>query len=196
MKIIFGVIAVVLVVGVALTLYPMRGAFQKGAQFADESPQDGFWDLETQTLDGAPITFDNWRGQVALVVNVASQCGLTPQYEGLQSLYTEFKDEGFVILAFPSNNFGKQEPGAAAEIREFCDDNYKVTFPMFQKSVVVGEDKNNIYQYMTEGGLEEPTWNFTKYLVNKEGRVIARFAPRTTPDDPELKAAIVGALNP
>ncbi|MFT5233918.1 MAG: glutathione peroxidase, partial [Candidatus Krumholzibacteriia bacterium] len=107
-----------------------------------------------------------------------------------------FKDEGFVILAFPSNNFGKQEPGAAAEIREFCDDNYKVTFPMFQKSVVVGEDKNNIYQYMTEGGLEEPTWNFTKYLVNKEGRVIARFAPRTTPDDPELKAAIVGALNP
>jgi len=195
LKIIFIVAAIVLVVGVALAVYPIRGAFQKGAQYADESADGGFWDLESQTLAGEPVSLEQWQGQVALVVNVASECGLTPQYEGLEALYGELKDEGFVVLAFPSNNFKGQEPGSAAEIQEFCTAKYDITFPLFEKSVVIGEDQNNIYQFLTAGGLEEPTWNFTKYLVNQNGEVIARFAPRTGPDDPELKAAVVSALN-
>jgi len=196
LKIIFIVIAIILVVGVAFTLYPMRRALVKETQYTEPATEGSLWTLETETLAGEATTLLPWQNKVALVVNVASECGLTPQYEQLEALYGELKDQDFVVLAFPSNQFKGQEPGTAAEIREFCDTNYNITFPMFQKSVVAGDEKNNIYQFLTASGLEDPTWNFTKYLVNREGQVIARFAPRTAPDDPELKAAVVGALNP
>ena len=133
-------------------------------------------------------------GQVALVVNLASKCGLTPQYEGLEALYRERKADGLVILGFPSNDFMGQEPGTAEEIREFCSTNYGVTFPLMAKIQVKGDGRNEIYNWLIAGGLEEPTWNFTKYLVGRDGKVIARFAPRTKPDDPELLAAIDAAL--
>jgi len=153
-----------------------------------------FWDLKTHTLAGEPTDLADWKGKVALVVNVASNCGLTPQYKGLQALYEELSEDGFVILAFPSNDFLGQEPGTPAEIQEFCSTNYAITFPMFEKVKVKGEDKGEIYRWLTSTGLEEPTWNFTKYLVGRDGRIIARYAPRTEPDDMEMVAAIGAAL--
>ena len=156
-------------------------------------PAPSFYDLQTRTLEGDPVGFEEQRGQVALVVNVASRCGLTKQYAALQALHDEFSPRGFTVLGFPSNDFLNQEPGDAEEIREFCTLNFGVTFPLYEKRVVSGDDKDQVFQFLTRD-LEEPTWNFTKYLVDREGRVLARFAPKTTPTDPELRAAIEAAL--
>ena len=145
-------------------------------------------------LDGTPGTLrDLTGGRPALLVNVASKCGLTPQYEGLEKLHRELSGAGFAVLGFPSNDFMGQEPGTPEEIRAFCDAKYQVTFPLFEKVAVKGDGKCDLYRFLTAGGLEEPTWNFTKYLVGRDGRVIARFGPRTAPDDPELRAAIDAA---
>ena len=152
------------------------------------------WDLNTQTLEGKEAQLSDFEGKVALVVNVASKCGLTPQYNGLEALFREREEEGFVVLAFPSNDFMGQEPGSAEEIRFFCTENYDVTFPMFEKMKVKGEGKSEIYQFLTETGLEDPTWNFTKFLVGRDGKVLARFAPKTAPDAADLKKAIDEAL--
>jgi len=195
MKIIIIVIALAILIASAVSIFFLRGALSTGSQKPTGETKNVFWDLETRTLAGEPADLADWQGQVALVVNVASKCGLTPQYEGLQSLYGELKDDGFVILAFPSNDFMGQEPGTPAEIREFCDANYGVTFPMFEKVKVKGGDKGEIYAWLTSSGLEEPTWNFTKYLIGRDGKIIARFAPRTKPDDRELATAIRSALN-
>ena len=194
MKIVIIIIAVAIVAGAAGSLFFLRGAMATGSQTPTGETESVFWDLKTRTLAGEPADLADWKGQVALVVNVASKCGLTPQYEGLQALYEKRKDEGFVILAFPSNDFMGQEPGTPEEIREFCSTNYQVTFPMFEKVKVKGEDKGDIYRWLTSTGLEEPTWNFTKYLIGRDGRLIARFTPRTKPDDEELVAAIAEAL--
>jgi len=195
MKIIIIVIALAILIASAVSIFFLRGALSTGSQKPTGETKNVFWDLETRTLAGEPADLADWQGQVALVVNVASKCGLTPQYEGLQSLYGELKDDGFVILAFPSNDFMGQEPGTPAEIREFCDANYGVTFPMFEKVKVKGGDKGEIYAWLTSSGLEEPTWNFTKYLIGRDGKIIARFAPSTKPDDRELATAIRSALN-
>ncbi|MBE0567473.1 MAG: glutathione peroxidase [Krumholzibacteria bacterium] len=152
------------------------------------------WDLESRTLEDQAAPLDAWRGQVVLVVNVASKCGLTPQYEGLEKLHRARQDQGFAVLGFPSNDFMDQEPGTPAEIREFCTSKFDVTFPLFRKVVVKGEGKDGIYRWLTAGGLEEPTWNFTKYLVGRDGKVIARYGPKTAPDDPQLLQAIDAAL--
>jgi glutathione peroxidase len=194
MKTIIIVIALAILIASAISIFFLRGALSTGSQKPTRESKNVFWDLETSTLAGEPAELADWRGQVALVVNVASKCGLTPQYEGLQNLYGELKDDGFVILAFPSNDFMGQEPGTPAEIQEFCSANYGVTFPMFEKVKVKGRNKGEIYTWLTSTGLEEPTWNFTKYLIGKDGRIIARFAPRTKPDDPEMMAAIGTAL--
>lgn len=154
---------------------------------------ESFYSLQTHSLEGDPVELEEFRGQVALVVNVASKCGLTPQYTKLEKLYEELEPRGFAILAFPSNDFGAQEPGTPAEIRTFCTERYDVGFPLFEKRHVKGEEKDEVYEYLTRE-LEEPTWNFTKYLVDREGRVLARFDPRTEPDDAELRAAIEKAL--
>ncbi len=193
MKIIF-VIALAILIAAAVSMFFLRGALSTRSQKPTGETKNVFWDLKTNTLAGEPAELEDWRGQVALVVNVASKCGLTPQYEGLQTLYGELQDDGFVILAFPSNDFLSQEPGTPAEIREFCSANYGITFPMFEKVKVKGRDKGEIYAWLTSTGLEEPTWNFTKYLIGRDGRIIARFAPRTKPGDKEMVAAIREAL--
>jgi len=148
-----------------------------------------FYALKTATLEGEPADLADFHGQVALVVNLASKCGLTPQYEGLEALYRELSPRGFVILGFPSNDFMGQEPGTAEEIREFCTLNYEVTFPLFEKVPVKGENKCEIYQLLT-AELDEPDWNFTKYLVDADGMVVYRFGPRTKPDDEDMRAKI------
>jgi glutathione peroxidase len=195
MKTVVIVIAVAVLIGAAVSLFFLRGALATGSQEPTAAAATTLWDLETRTLAGEEVALAKYKGQVALVVNVASKCGLTPQYKGLQAMYQELKDEGFVILAFPSNDFMGQEPGTPAEIQEFCSTNYAVTFPLFEKVKVKGEEKGEIYQWLTSTGLEEPTWNFTKYLVGRDGQLIARYAPRTAPDDEDLAAAIRAALD-
>lgn len=155
----------------------------------------GLYELSTQTLEGAPAALATYQGKVALVVNVASACGLTPQYTALEALHEELAPRGFTVLGFPSNDFGAQEPGTPTEIRAFCSENYGVSFPLFEKVVVKGEEKDEVYRFLTAHHAE-PTWNFTKYLVGRDGTVLARFEPRTAPDDPELRRQIEAALGP
>jgi glutathione peroxidase len=152
-----------------------------------------------KSIDGKPVNLSAFKGKAVLFVNVASQCGYTGQYAGLQSLYSKFKDKGLVIVGVPANNFGQQEPGSDAEIKAFCSRTYNVTFPMMSKVSVKGGDITPLYQYLTDksanpnvGG--EVRWNFTKFLVGKDGKPVKRFEPGVSPDSPELAAAIEAAL--
>lgn len=145
-------------------------------------------------IDGKPMPLKNLQGKAVLVVNVASQCGYTPQYAGLEALYNKYKDRGFVIVGVPANNFGGQEPGTNEEIKQFCSRKYSVTFPMLAKVSVKGSDMTPLYQYLTTAKGGDVRWNFTKFLVGKDGKVLARFEPAVTPDAPELAAAIEKAL--
>jgi glutathione peroxidase len=145
------------------------------------------------SIDGQPAPLAQYKGKVVMMVNVASQCGFTPQYAGLEALYEKYKDQGFVILGFPANNFGMQEPGTNEEIKTFCDRTYHVTFPMYAKISVKGDDKHPLYQYLTQTG-GDVKWNFTKFLVGKDGKVIARFESAVKPESPEVAAAIRKAL--
>src|SRR5512132_3917924 len=154
----------------------------------------GFYDLKTQTLLGKPADLGDFRGKVTLVVNVASYCGYTPQYKGLEALHRELKDKGFAVLGFPSNDFGDQEPGSGEEIATFCKRTYDVTFPMFSKVVTrPGRDQSPIYAYLGATG-SLPAWNFAKYVVGKDGRVRAFFPSEVTPEDPKLRRAIADAM--
>jgi len=174
------------------------------------------YDIPVKTIDGAPTTLGEYKGKVLLVVNVASKCGLTPQYEGLQKLYSEKHGQGLEVLGFPANNFRGQEPGTEAEIKDFCSTKYDVTFPLFEKISIVGEDKHPLYQALIEAqpeaeggdtmrdnlkgyGMEpnpkpEVLWNFEKFLIGKDGSVIGRFTPDTTADNPALVSAVDAAL--
>jgi len=150
-------------------------------------------------LDGKPLPLANFKGKVVLMVNVASQCGYTYQYETLQALYQKYKDQGLVLAGFPANNFGGQEPGSDAEIKQFCTAKFDVSFPIFSKISVKGDDKAPLYKLLTSkdtngdfGG--DIAWNFTKFLVDKNGKVYARFASKTTPDDPKVVEAIEKGL--
>ncbi len=151
------------------------------------------YDLTLNSLEGKPQALSTYKGKVVLAVNVASECGYTPQYAGLQKLYSAMKDRGLVVLGFPCNQFGAQEPGSAAQIESFCQKNYGVTFPLFEKLEVKGPGKAPLYQFLTAKH-GEPAWNFHKYLVGKDGQVIAAFPSKVAPDSPELKAAIEAAL--
>jgi glutathione peroxidase len=146
------------------------------------------------SIDGKPVPLMEYKGKVALVVNVASQCGYTPQYAGLESLYKKYKDKGFVILGFPANNFGSQEPGTNEEIKTFCNRKYSVDFPMFSKISVKGDDKAPLYQYLTETGGGEIKWNFTKFLIDRDGKVLRRFESSVEPESSEVTSAVEGAL--
>lgn len=146
---------------------------------------DGVLGHRMRLIDGTERDLGEYRGDVVLVVNVASRCGMTPQYEGLQSLYESRREQGFVVLGFPANDFRGQEPGSNEEIAAFCRENYGVTFPMFEKISVVGEGRHPLFAKLAELS-EEPTWNFTKYLIDREGRLVGRFDPRTPPEDPAL----------
>jgi glutathione peroxidase len=153
-----------------------------------------FYALSTTRLNGQPVDLKEYAGKVALVVNTASKCGFTPQYKGLQELYTDLSPRGFVILGFPSNDFGGQEPGTAEEIKTFCELNYKVTFPMFSKVVTkAGPEQSPIYTWLGQSG-NLPQWNFSKYVIGKDGRIVAFFPSKVTPDAPELRDAIEKAL--
>ena len=176
------------------------------------------YDIPVRTITGADASLAEHRGKVVLVVNVASKCGLTPQYEGLEALYRNYRDQGFVIAGFPANDFAGQEPGTNEEIQTFCTTNYAVDFPVYSKITVVGADKHPLYTLLIEAqptaistgpvpfaedlrkyGISpnsepELLWNFEKFLISRGGEVVARFAPNTKPDDPALIAAIEAEL--
>ena len=152
-----------------------------------------FYDLRAKNLDGTPADLTQYKGKVLLVVNTASECGFTPQYAGLEKLYEEYKDKGLVILGFPSNDFGKQEPGSPAEIKKFCETKFHVTFPMFEKVATKGDGQSPVYKFLAAKN-GEPKWNFTKYLVGKDGQVRTSFPSKVTPEAKELRDAIDAAL--
>jgi glutathione peroxidase len=157
------------------------------------------YDVPVAGLDGADGQLAQQKGNVTLVVNVASQCGLTPQYAGLQRLYEQYGDRGFAVLGFPCNQFGGQEPGTHAEIGQFCETSYGVTFPMFEKIEVNGDGQHELYQQLNqtadaEGHTGDIRWNFEKFLVSRDGEVLARFSPVVDPEAPEVVAAIEKAL--
>ena len=163
-------------------------------QAGEPMSQDSLYSLKTATLQGQPADLSQFSGKVTLAVNVASQCGLTPQYAGLEKLHQEYSGRGFSVLGFPSNDFGGQEPGSAEEIATFCQKNYGVTFPMFSKLVTKkGADQSPIYTYLGQSG-DLPRWNFAKYLVGKDGKVVRFFDSKVTPESPELRQAIDAAL--
>ena len=152
-------------------------------------------DIPLKTISGADDSLASHAGKVLLVVNVASKCGLTPQYDGLESLYRTYGDKGFEVLGFPANDFGAQEPGTNEEIATFCRTNFSVDFPMFAKISVKEPDQHPLYAELVETAPAGPvSWNFEKFLIGRDGAVIGRFGPRTAPDDPALVAAIEAAL--
>src|ERR1044072_2247967 len=159
-------------------------------------PPKTIYEFKMKDIDGKDVSLDKFKGKVLLVVNVASKCGNTPQDDGLEKLYTDYKDKGFAILGFPANEFGGQEPGTNAEIKEFCSLTYKVNFPMFSKIVVKGDEINPLYQWLVANAdrHEDVEWNFAKFLVGKDGKVIRRFTPKTQPNNPEMLQAIDSAL--
>src|ERR1700719_4567176 len=176
---------------------PFLGALllMSSAAFAASSVHEFTMDA----INGTPTPLATFKGKVLLVVNVASQCGYTYQYEGLQALYLKYKDQGLVIAGFPANNFGAQEPGSNAEIGAFCKSKFGVTFPMFSKISVKGSDKAPLYQFLTDKAANPKTggeipWNFTKYLVDRNGKVLARFDAPVEPGSKELTSAIEEAL--
>jgi glutathione peroxidase len=160
------------------------------------APPASVLDFTMKNIDGKDVPLSTYRGKVILIVNVASECGYTPQYKGLESLYRKYKDRGFVILGFPANNFGAQEPGTDEEIKKFCSTTYDVTFDLFSKISVKGEDQHPLYKFITSDPAVtgEIRWNFQKYLVGKDGRLIARFMSRVEPLSDELTQAVEKAL--
>jgi glutathione peroxidase len=152
-------------------------------------------DFKVRDIDGKDVKLKKYKGNVLLVVNTASQCGYTPQYEGLQATYVKYEAKGFRVLGFPANNFGSQEPGTETEIKEFCTSKYKVTFPMFAKISVKGEDQDPLYKFLTSKETNpefsgDIKWNFSKFLVDRYGKVVARFEPKVKPDGPEITEAV------
>ncbi|MBW4581363.1 MAG: glutathione peroxidase [Tildeniella nuda ZEHNDER 1965/U140] len=154
------------------------------------STPQSLYDFTATSIDGKPISLSTYRDQVLLIVNTASACGFTPQYKGLQALYEKYEKQGFVILGFPCNQFGQQEPGSTAEIQSFCEMRFGVTFPLFQKIDVNGQNAHPLYQYLTKAapgllGTESVKWNFTKFLVDRAGNVVKRYSSLTKPEDIE-----------
>ncbi|HEY1683845.1 MAG TPA: glutathione peroxidase [Tepidisphaeraceae bacterium] len=168
------------------------------ALFAAGKPAPSALDFTVNNIDGQSTDLSQYKGKVVLIVNVASKCGFTPQYAGLEKVYQQYKDQGFVIIGFPANNFHSQEPGTNEEIKAFCTGKYNVTFPMMAKISVKGDDIAPIYKFLTEqpksGVPGEITWNFNKFLIGRDGQVIARFPSSTKPDSAIVTGSIEGAL--
>lgn len=168
---------------------------KKGAEVAAKSPLD----FKVKDIDGKDVDLSQYKGKVVMIVNVASKCGLTPQYEQLEALQKKYGDQGLVILGFPANNFGQQEPGENSQIKQFCTGKYGVTFDMFAKVSVKGDDKCPLYQFLTseeqnKGFGGDIQWNFTKFIVGRDGQIIQRVEPKTKPDAPEVVKTIESAL--
>lgn len=197
LKIVVGVVIVVVIGG-------LGAAYAMGI-ILNPSPSEppkaaSLYEFTLKNIDGSDVKLETFRGKVILIVNTASKCGLTPQYEGLQKIYDRFKDKDFVVVGFPANNFLGQEPGTEKEIKEFCTLNYKVTFPMFSKISVKGADQHPLYSFLTNektnpGFSGDITWNFEKFLIGKDGKTVARYAPRVLPDDPKVIEEIEKLLN-
>ena len=174
------------------SLFVVVSVFGLAVNARAESPLSG----TMKSIDGSDVDLGSYRGKVVLIVNVASRCGATPQYAGLQALYEKYGDQGFVILGFPANDFGAQEPGSDEQIKAFCTSKYDVSFPMFSKITVKGAGRPRLYQVLTESAdpAGEIGWNFEKFLIGKDGHIAARFKTRVTPGDPAVAAAIEAEL--
>ncbi|MEG8947631.1 glutathione peroxidase [Rosettibacter firmus] len=164
----------------------------------DKKMKNSIYDIVVKDIDGKEVSLSEFKGKVLLIVNVASKCGFTPQYEGLQKIYEKYRDKGFEILAFPCNDFGNQEPGTNEEIKEFCSTNYNVTFKLFDKIKILGNDKSELYKRLTNSDNVEKgevKWNFEKFLIDKEGNIISRFRSKVDPESKELTNEIEKLLN-
>jgi glutathione peroxidase len=167
------------------------------APMASKAADPDLYSVPLKDIDGKPVTLKPYAGKVLLIVNVASLCGNTPQYKGLEALWRQYKDEGLVVLGFPCNDFGEQEPGSNSEIKTFCSSNYQVTFPMFDKLHVKGPEQHPLYAKLC--GEKSPfpglvQWNFGKFLIGRDGRIAARFEPELEPETTEVTAAVKAAL--
>ncbi len=189
-------VAFLILTAFVLVCVPLTRAFAAG----DAARKPGsVLDFQVNDIDGRPVDLARYRGDVLLIVNTASYCGYTPQYEGLEAAYEKYKGRGFAVLGFPANEFGQQEPGSNSEIKSFCSSKYRVTFPMFAKIVVKGDGIHPLYQFLTSPETDPKfagpiPWNFTKFLVNRKGEVIARFKPGDEPESQEVTRAIEAAL--
>lgn len=185
------------VIAASVILANLSASLQAAETSADKTP--AALDFTMKSLDGKEVDLAKYQGQVVMVVNVASKCGLTPQYEQLQALHEKYASQGLAILGFPCNQFAGQEPGSAQEIQQFCRVNYGVTFPLFAKIEVNGEDAAPLYKHLTALNTEPKgpgkiDWNFEKFIIGRNGEVVARFAPRTKPDAPEVIKVIEAEL--
>ncbi|CAN5411321.1 glutathione peroxidase [soil metagenome] len=194
---VIGVVLVLAVAGVAGAAYKMGFIFNPSP--SEPRSEKTIHDFSVKNIDGQPAKLDIYKGKVVMIVNVASKCGYTPQYEGLQALYDKNKDNGFVILGFPANNFMSQEPGTDAEIKEFCSSKYKVTFPMFAKISVKGEDQDPLYNFLTNKATDpefsgDISWNFNKFLIDRTGKIVARFGSKDTPEGDAVTTAVAKIL--
>jgi glutathione peroxidase len=194
---IIGVVVVLLALTVVAFAY--RYGFIMNPSPTEPPNVSSVYDFKMKNIDGSEVKLDAYKGKVLLIVNTASKCGLTPQYEALQAVYDKYKDKNFVILGFPANNFMGQEPGTDTEIKDFCTLKYKVSFPMFSKISVKGTDQHPLYTYLTNeksnpGFSGDISWNFEKFLIGKDGKTLARFSPKVKPDDASVIEAIEKAL--
>jgi glutathione peroxidase len=190
----------ILVAILVLAAVAVAGAAYKFGFILNPSPaappaEKSMYEFTMKDIDGKDVKLDAYKGKVVMVVNVASKCGYTPQYEGLEATYKKYKDQGLVILGFPANNFMGQEPGTEKEIKEFCSTKYGVTFPMFAKISVTGKDQHPLYTYLTNKQSDpefagDISWNFNKFLLDRNGKIVARFGSKDTPDGPEVTAAV------
>lgn len=171
--------------------------FAMTTSLASAQTPTSLYDLPLKDLSGKEASLAPYKGKVLLLVNVASKCGLTPQYKALEQLHAKYKDRGFTVLSFPCNDFGSQEPGSPEQIQQFCSATYGVTFPLFEKLHVKGPEQHPLYAFLTGKDAAFPgeiKWNFGKFLVGRDGKVLARFEPKTTPDSPEVVKAVEAAL--
>lgn len=182
------------------TTFLFAAAFAFFANPVADAKTKSVLDFKVKDIDGKDIKLNKYKGKVLLVVNTASKCGYTPQYEGLQAIYDKFNAKGFYVLGFPANNFGGQEPGKETEIKEFCESKYKVKFPLFAKISVKGEDQDPLYKFLTSKETNpefagDITWNFNKFLVDRSGKIVARFSSKDTPESEKVVAAIEKELS-
>ncbi len=187
-----------LFVGLISFLTSLVAPFRGVIHATERSPHQSLWELSATSIDGDLVPLANYKGQVLLIVNTASRCGFTSQYEGLEKLYQTYRDKGFTILGFPSNDFMGQEPGTNEDIKKFCKLQYDVTFPMFSKAPVYGSEKQPVFHFLTtshEGHSGEIRWNFEKFLIGKDGKVRDRFRSTTGPSSESITKAIERALN-
>jgi glutathione peroxidase len=176
---------------------PNEKPTQNNIASGKNTSNDNISNFKVKDMDGKMIPLSSYKGKVLLIVNVASKCGFTPQYKGLEELYNRYKDKGFEILAFPSNDFGHQEPGTNAEIKQFCTEKYDVTFKLFDKIKVLGNEKSPLYAKLTDNdvtGKSDIGWNFEKFLIDKNGNIVARFRSKVTPLSDEITSAIEKVL--